>query len=791
MGTKLDNLKVSCVGLRRHSFSAPARLCLARLELATQSLGVRVASLSSLVSAQSESSDTLKVSAQADTMRTCHGCHSPIDDSHKSFPTGADQCPLEHWSGCKEAIGEGIAGWRPCPMESEAEVSEKDEDEENEDLLKKVYDSYLQSHGDGLASDKQQQQASGSGQDQHQQVGTESSEEVLEIETDDDEEKALRDLEATNAMLKSQKAKVEAERVEKEKREKKKRIELLKAENEKLSLAMGGDIGGSKVKNYKSVDSTPKQLSGGKFLPHPKSVGSVIAPKNKNAAGRHTKDTAVHWQSAFQEHLTRNQGKPTQYTPGEEPLYQGIDINGIRKIPEISAEVEKLIGLIQKKVPSLDSRPSHVPGKPLPPPSSVSHQTGQDDGVEVVQEFVYHRGPDGTLRKVKVVGELQSAQPGRRLRDITDVRSGHNVSQMGDPDTSSDEDCDMTPQPGYRLRWKRDPNGTKYNMEEELTPEPKKVYKYVKDASGRSYKTLVPQGDSGRDLVYKWVIDPDTGHKVQMLVLHNPVEPKLVKHQLKSSRYIDYRAASSPSSSRLQNGPKTSSSFERGPGFISVPGCTAEEKQGKGTIPDIVKYARDCPVAWTSKVTSDKLNLGLWCWAYMAHLLATRTGQAQSLGQGELEAKMQHFLNVLEITLQPSNPTEFEGHSWRVARLYAEKIQNKVDRGETWIKFDEKYGTDSQPSELMAAREEIGPKPAPKKMKVKEEERKQEPQKGSRRLCMTWNTSTVEGKCDWEVQNEGKTCDRRHECTWCKDKGKRSLLHQRSFCRQRIAVEGN
>ena len=110
---------------------------------------------------------------------------------------------------------------------------------------------------------------------------------------------------------------------------------------------------------------------------------------------------------------------------------------------------------------------------------------------------------------------------------------------------------------------------------------------------------------------------------------------------------------------------------------------------------------------------------------------------------------------------------------------------------EAWTKFDEKYGTDSQPSELMAAREEIGPKPAPKKMKVKEEERKQEPQKGSRRLCMTWNTSTVEGKCDWEVQNEGKTCDRRHECTWCKDKGKRSLLHQRSFCRQRIAVEGN
>ena len=152
---------------------------------------------------------------------------------------------------------------------------------------------------------------------------------------------------------------------------------------------------------------------------------------------------------------------------------------------------------------------------------------------------------------------------------------------------------------------------------------------------------------------------------------------------------------------------------------------------------------------------------------------------------------MQHFLNVLEIALQSSNPAEFEGHSWRIARLYAEKIQNKVDRGETWTKFDDKYGTDSQPSELMAAREEIGPRPAPRKttptVRVKKEDKK-DGAKVSRRPCTSWNTSTVEGKCDWEVQNEGKTCDRRHDCTWCKEKGKRSLFHQRTFCRQRLAA---
>ena len=113
------NLSQQCSGLRRHSFSAPARLSLERLEVATFNLGLRVSSLSSLVrsgSIQPEFRNNL------DTMRTCHGCHAPIDDDHKGYMTGASQYPLEHWDGCKGDIGEGVADWRPCPV-----VSEEDE----------------------------------------------------------------------------------------------------------------------------------------------------------------------------------------------------------------------------------------------------------------------------------------------------------------------------------------------------------------------------------------------------------------------------------------------------------------------------------------------------------------------------------------------------------------------------------------------------------------------------------------------------------------------------------------
>jgi predicted transcriptional regulator len=96
-----------------------------------------------------------------------------------------------------------------------------------------------------------------------------------------------------------------------------------------------------------------------------------------------------------------------------------------------------------------------------------------------------------------------------------------------------------------------------------------------------------------------------------------------------------------------------------------------------------------------------------------------------------------------------------------------------------------KYGSDSQPHELMAAEKELAPKVVVKK---KEEVKLKPKEDSKKRSCTTWNSSSVEGKCEYETQYEGRSCARRHECTWCKDKGKGSLSHQRSFCRLRIAV---
>ena len=751
--------------------------------------------------------------------------------------TGAKQCPFDHWDGCQGGIDVSCKDWRPCPPNfvpiPQAETDEDSENSEGEKLVTATAeDSYLLEtaeageHGQEIA----QQVGGHHGDLQHSPLldgpspfldpllGSQASRIVLkekvvetdhvtvdDVGTDEDEERVFQELEAANKLLKEQFAKQERERAEQSKLERKRKIEMLKAENARMSQNMGGDTGGAKPKTATLPSITNPVQAGIKLMPHPKSVKSRLAAKTgsvpRNTA-RHVSTASSSWQPAFQEHLSRNQSKAARYRPTEAPIYHGMDINGIRKIPTVGTDVDSLLGRIQNQVPSLDEQPTLTPGQPLLPPrlQNVSRVATAQQRVVEEEEFVYQKSHDGTLTKVRVVGTVPTRQltEGRTPQGQLGSYALHSapLDPDSDPDTSSDEDCDILPQPGYRLRWKRDSTGEKYNIEEQVQERsPEMVYKYVKDAAGRSYKKLVPREGVDKDLVYKWVIDPTTGQRVQMLTLSKPSTiHKIPKHQKRvvgtPRQYIDHRtplARAHSAEVHMQSGVGNSRLVTTSD-FV-VPAVNTEEKQGKGNVSDLVKTARDCSIAWTTKVTADKLNMGLWCWAYMAQLLQSRTGQAPSLGQGELEARMQHFLNVLEIALQPSNPAEFDGHSWRVARLYADKIQHKIDRGDTWTNFEEKYGTDSQPSELMAAREELGPK-QPKKGTVKDSDRStdQNEKRVFKRTCTTWNTSSVEGKCDWESQNDGRACDRRHECSWCKEKGKRSLHHQRSFCRQRIAA---
>jgi hypothetical protein len=797
--------------LRRHSFSAPSRLCIERLDTATRHLNTRVKSLSRLVSSlpgsplsrslpatgqaiPNQISPATTLSSSEDMGRTCHGCHAPLDEDHQNVPSGWQKCPLEHWNGCEGGIVDGKAlngaDWKGCPLDYLYVADESDGSlEHNDDAkgLDKV--DFSLNHGEDNLDDVKESLENNPKDKLDPFVSNETADlSVVEVTNGvdvehEDEEDILRQLEAANNLLKQQ----AVARAELEKAERGRRIELLKAENIRLSASMSGDIGGARKKT--------KQDGAASLQPHPKNnkkaVKKIVTPGSSE-------------QPSLQQHKTRIQLRDSEYRPEEESIYSGLNIKGIRKIPAIQSQVESLIALVQQQAPSLDTRPSFVPGQPLPVPSRgvknvvFSEKHVEDNDVTVEQEFVYEQLSDGTMRKVKVVPPPSVLRSGRLA---TACEQGHSESggrkphrhqdnPDNDDETSSDDDFDEEPRPGYIFRWRRDDSGEKYNVEELLQEETDMVYKYVKDdATGRSYKRLVMRQDPAIELIRQWVVDPNTGKKVQMLVPRVPSLPKARSGQ----HYVGQRGRSvqspgrtagdqntgfvTPQSQLVQMKTPQSSSFP--PHFTAPP---ADDKQGK--IPGIVNYARICPINWTNKVTSDKLNMGLWCWAFIAELLATRTGQAPTLPHGELEARLRHYLNVLEIALQPGSSAEFDNHAWRVARLYAEKVQQKVDRGETWLGFEVRYGSDSQPHELMAAEKEL----APKIIKKSKEEEKVKPKDDKRRSCATWNTSSVDGKCEYEVQNEGRSCIRRHECSWCKEKGKKSLGHQRSFCRQRISA---
>ena len=61
----------------------------------------------------------------------------------------------------------------------------------------------------------------------------------------------------------------------------------------------------------------------------------------------------------------------------------------------------------------------------------------------------------------------------------------------------------------------------------------------------------------------------------------------------------------------------------------------------------------------------------------MKELLAACKGK--KLKEREIEARIQHFLSVLKVTLLKSTQVDFASESWKGARLYHDKDQQKID----------------------------------------------------------------------------------------------------------------
>ena len=442
-----------------------------------------------------------------------------------------------------------------------------------------------------------------------------------------------------------------------------------------------------------------------------------------------------------------------------------LSIAQIRSLPGLPSEVERLLASLQASVPSLAKTPTA-------PTVGRGRRTFQPTGVlanppvgveEYDTEFVFHAGRN---KFVPVVGS-PNCQPSGPVQ--------HHTQEDG-YETSPDKYCTVKPPPGYRLMWRRDEFGEKYFTQERIpTSEVETVQVYVCDeGSGRWYRQTVPK--ASLDKPDNSSLKPGNNFTTAVPVYadhrHQVVSPiPVVKQGIKTPVLL----AGQTQAGRL-------------PGIVPL----ETEKQGKDTkLPDRMQWARSCPVDWTSRVSPSNINVVLWAWAFVAELLATRTGMAPNLEQGELESKLQHFLNVLEITLQSSSQSDFGGDAWAVARLYDRKVQHKVDsRMFSWVQLGELNHGASMPHELIAATQELSRKPKPPKKPEGGEGRGKDGSKSKpTRKCPTWNTSETRGKCNWEVENAPEKCMNLHECSYCKSKSYSPRNHQRTFCRKKLAEE--
>ena len=754
----LANLIDPDLRIRRHSFSAPARLsvslisdCLERVNnLSHQVSGLSsrarddtiarekdcsidgtahlvVAILDQIVNrAMASDDENLDNGGAKSKPRICHQCHTPIDEpTHGGVPCGVGRCTLEHWHGCEGGIEGGKDGrgksWAACTEDTDYDSdsgSEKNEDLKINNLPKTVLEA-----AELLAAS----------------LGQDTSVVVDDSESSSDDE---------------------------ELREQRLELERLRVAVEKESLQAAAKVARSEDRRRKRDQKKLEVAQQMKVLQEQQTSMSRPPPGSK-VGGTSTGTTSKVLKDKVAEHEAKKQRKAAAKKAEQQLKLSGVDFSmaGIRALPDVRKEVEGYITQLKSIIPTLSSDPTA---------SGFSSKTFQP-------ESVLHGGGSNKTpaKKYIYVTELGRAVP------VVDTIADLSATCMVDePDTdsecSADESCPIRPETGTRFKWKKHKDGRKFFktvLAREKSPEMMVSYEFD-EVSGNYEQVLVPKPKQVEKAV------PKLSHRT----LKTPRSSSQSVRDPDSALYKDLRVASTRGVRPITR------REERQPTFVSGD----LEKQGKDRMPSLVQFARVCPVSWTGKVTSSTMNPVLFSWAYVSELLATRTGMAPSLQSGELEARLQHFLSVMEVTLQTTSITDFASESWKVSRLYHQKVQDKVDTGVyTWLELSDQWGTATLPHELMAANAELAPKFGRRKAEKSPQRREKSPQRKEKRReeeekrgpCTTWNNSDTRGKCKWEQEVEGRKCRWQHICSWCKAELNQTSYHQKTFCKKRQEKE--
>ena len=172
-------------------------------------------------------------------------------------------------------------------------------------------------------------------------------------------------------------------------------------------------------------------------------------------------------------------------------------------------------------------------------------------------------------------------------------------------------------------------------------------------------------------------------------------------------------------------------------------------------------FAKIGNFSYSNQIKQNNLNLSLFSYGSIRHLLALADGTLPPVSKEEYISRLQHLCNVYEITCLGSNLTDFDGYGWKVAREYDNKILRDLEHGfKKWHTLDRAI----DPTSWTVAKELIP------KTKQASQTSKSSNSNGQQKLCTTWNSCRQEG-CQWEVNNHGQNCIFLHYCSRCRSKG--------------------
>ena len=194
-------------------------------------------------------------------------------------------------------------------------------------------------------------------------------------------------------------------------------------------------------------------------------------------------------------------------------------------------------------------------------------------------------------------------------------------------------------------------------------------------------------------------------------------------------------------------------------------------------------FARLAKFPYISQLKHSNMNLALYAYGSVKHLLLLSDGTLPSVSKREFIARLQHILNVLDITCLGSGLGDFTSHSFNVAKEYDLQILNDIQMGkrswETLSHFIDPtawaYSRDMIPAQTNKSNQNQAPKN----------------QSSSQKMCTTFNTFKNGPGCSYEYNHPGESCVYVHQCSACNKRGFPNRRHKSINCRDEAKLTSN